>query len=214
MIFICSPNNPTGNQIKESDLIRILDRGIPTFFDEAYYELENQVNSRVTLLDKYPHMIINRTFSKAMGLAGLRLGYCLSEPELASYFNRVRFPWNVSQLAIAAALAMLEDPQDQALKRQNIIEGRDFIFAEINRIPGVRAFSSEGNFVLIDASVLGISSQDIKDKIAAQGIFIRPMSGHNLGRGYFRVTVGTPEQNRRFIDTFKTFCQDVMRNKG
>jgi histidinol-phosphate aminotransferase len=213
LIFICSPNNPTGNQIEEKDLKRILDLGIPTFFDEAYYELENEVISRAYLLKKYPNMVINRTFSKAMGLAGLRLGYCLSEPELASYFNRVRFPWNVSQLAIAAALALLKDPQDQTQKRQNILTGREFIYREINKIPGMRAFPSEGNFVLIDASVLGVSSPEIQNKIAAQGIFIRPMSGHNLGQGYFRVTVGTPEQNQKFIDTFKTFYREVMRDK-
>jgi histidinol-phosphate aminotransferase len=213
LIFICSPNNPTGNQIEEDDLKRILDLGIPTFFDEAYYELENEVVSRVYLLRKYPNMIVNRTFSKAMGLAGMRLGYCLSEPQLASYFNRVRFPWNVNQLAIAAALALLRDPQDQAQKRQNILEGRELIFREVNKIPGLKAFPSEGNFVLIDASILGVDSQLIRDKIAAMGIFIRPMSGHNLGKGYFRVTVGTPEQNRKFIDIFKTFYQESVREK-
>jgi histidinol-phosphate aminotransferase len=211
LIFISSPNNPTGNQIEEKDLIRILDQGIPTFFDEAYYELENEVVSRVYLLKKYPNMVVNRTFSKAMGLAGLRLGYCLCNPELASYFNRVRFPWNVNHLAIAAAMALLEDPQDQAQKRKNTIAGREFIFREINKISGVRAFPSEGNFVLIDAAILGISSLEIRDKIAAEGIFIRPMSGHNLAQGYFRVTVGTPEQNRKFIETFKALYQELIK---
>ncbi len=190
---------------------RILDLGIPTFFDEAYYELENEVASRISLMKKYPNMVVNRTFSKAMGLAGLRLGYCLSDPELASYFNRVRFPWNVSHLAIAAALALLDDPQDQAQKRHNIIEGRDYIYQEINKMPGVRAFPSEGNFVLVDATILGISSLEIKDRIAAQGIFIRPMTGHNMAQGYFRVTVGTPEQNRKFIETFKAFYQETIK---
>lgn len=209
LIFVCSPNNPTGNQIEEKDLIRILELGIPTFFDEAYYELENEVVSRVYLLKKYPNMVVNRTFSKAMGLAGMRLGYCLSEPELASYFNRVRFPWNVNHLAIAAALAVLEDPQEQAQKRQNIITGRNYIFQELNKLSGVRAFPSEGNFVLVDATILGISSLEIRDRIAAQGIFIRPMTGHNMAQGYFRVTIGTPEQNRKFIDTFKKFYQET-----
>ena len=211
LLFICSPNNPTGNQIAEKDLIRLLELGIPTFFDEAYYELENKVRSRVYLLKDYPHMVINRTFSKAMGLAGLRLGYSLSHPELASYFNRVRFPWNVNHLAIAAALTLLEDTQDQAQKRQNIIDGREFIFHEINQFPGIKAFPSEGNFVLIDASALGLSSGEIRDTFASKGIFVRPMSGHNLGKGYFRVTVGTPEHNQKFIDTFKAIYQNAIR---
>ncbi len=87
LIFICSPNNPTGNQIEEKDLLRILDLGLPTFFDEAYYELENDVHSRVYLLEKYPNMVVNRTFSKAMGLAGLRLGLRFMRSETSQLFQ-------------------------------------------------------------------------------------------------------------------------------
>jgi histidinol-phosphate aminotransferase len=210
LIFICSPNNPTGNQIDEKDLLRILDLGLPTFFDEAYFELENDACSRVYLLEKYPNMVINRTFSKAMGLAGLRLGYVLCDPGLASYFNRVRFPWNVSQLAIAAALALLEDTRDMQEKRQNVIDGRNYIYDEINRLPGFRAYPSEGNFVLIDASMLDKNSLEIRDWVAERGVFIRPMSGHHMPKGFIRITVGTPEQNRRFIEIFKIYIREVM----
>ncbi len=113
LIFICSPNNPTGNQIEEADLRRILALGVPTFFDEAYYELEDHVTSRASWIKDYPHMMVNRTFSKAFGLAGFRIGYLLCESGLANYFNRVKIPWNVSLIALAAALAGLEDEQDQ-----------------------------------------------------------------------------------------------------
>lgn len=210
LIFICSPSNPTGNQIEEKDLLRILEMGIPTFYDEAYYELEENVCTRVSLIKQFPHMVVNRTFSKAFGLAGLRVGYVICEPGLASFFNRVRFPWNVSQVAIAAALASLDDGEDQERKRGNIIHGREYIFEEINKIPGMRAYPSEGNFVLIDASVLNKDSLEIRDWMAAKGIYIRPMSGHNMSRGFVRITVGTPEQNQRFIRTFKEFAWKVM----
>ncbi len=209
LIFICSPNNPTGLQIEEVDLIRILELGLPTFFDEAYYELENHVASRVSLMKKYPHMVVNRTFSKAMGLAGFRVGYVLCEAQLASYFNRVRFPWNVNQLSIAAALAELEDEEDMEHKRQVVIEGRETLCSEINAMPGFRAYPSEGNFVLIDASVLGKPSLEIRDSIAKKGIFIRPMSGHHMPLGFIRITVGTPEQNRQFINVFKEYAKEV-----
>ena len=212
LIFICSPNNPIGNQIEEKDLLRILELGIPTFYDEAYYELENNVATRTSLINKYPHMVVNRTFSKAFGLAGFRVGYVLCEPKLASYFNRVRFPWNVSLVAIAAALAGLEDVEDQERKRINVIKGRDYIFEEINKIPGMRAYPSEGNFVLIDASILNKDSLEIRDRIAAKGIYIRPMSGHNMARGFMRVTVGTPDQNQQFIETIKEYVREVMGN--
>jgi len=209
LIFICSPNNPTGNQIDERDLVRILELGIPTFFDEAYYELENEVVSRAPWIKKYPHMLVNRTFSKAFGLAGLRIGFILCDPQLASYFNRVRFPWNVSQIAIAAALAALEDEEDQKRKRTNTINGREYICSQIAKIPGLRAFPSEGNFVLIDASILDVDSNTIRDAMTKKGIFIRPMSGHNMAKGFIRITIGTPEQNRLFIEKFQEYIREL-----
>jgi len=165
------------------------------------------------MIRQYPHMMVNRTFSKAFGLAGLRIGYILCDPSLADYFNRVRFPWNVSQLAIAAALAAFEDKADQQRMRQNIIAGRDYIFTEINKIPGFTAFPSEGNFVLIDASSLGEDSLVIRDRMAGKGFFIRPMSGHNMPRGFIRITVGTPEQNRLFIQALLDYIREVRGNK-
>jgi histidinol-phosphate aminotransferase len=212
LIFLCSPNNPTGNQIAEKDLLRILDLGIPTFFDEAYYELENEVRTRAGLIKKYPHLLVNRTFSKAFGLAGFRVGYLLCDPKLASYFNRVRIPWNVSLLALAAALAGLDDKEDQEKKRRNTIAGRNYICEQINKIPGLKAFPSEGNFVLIDASALGKDSTEMRDRMAEKGIFIRPMSGHNMARGFIRITVATPEQNRLFIDTFKEYVSEIEKS--
>jgi histidinol-phosphate aminotransferase len=212
LIFVCSPNNPTGNQIKLEDLLHILDLGIPTFFDEAYFELEDKVASRVGMIQTYPNMMVNRTFSKAFGLAGFRIGYLLCNPNLASYFNRVRIPWNVSLISIAAALAGFEDQDDLEQKRLNVIAGREMIYEEINRIENMRAFPSEGNFVLIDASCLGLSSAEIRDRMQAKGIFIRPMSGHNMPRGFIRVTVGTPQQNRMFLESLQQLVEEVSIN--
>ena len=211
LIFVCSPNNPTGNQILESDLRRILALGIPTYFDEAYFELEDQPATRAHLIREYPHMVVGRTLSKAYGLAGFRVGYCLCEEGLANYFNRVKIPWNVSVPALAAALAGVEDSQDSRSKRQNIVDGRMAIIEAINQIPGLHAFPSEGNFVLIDASALGVPSSEIVDAMIARGIFIRPMRGHHMAQGYVRVTVGTPEQNRRFIELFKDYVEEVAK---
>ncbi len=210
LIFICSPNNPTGNQIAEADLLRILDLGIPTFFDEAYYGLQTEVVTRAPLVKTYRHLFVNRTFSKAMGLAGFRIGYLLCDPGLASYFNRVRLPWNVSLIGLAAALAGLEDTQDMEAKRRNALEGRAYICDEINKMPGLRAYPSEGNFVLIDAGVLNKEAMEIRDYMAGQGIFIRPMGGHHLSKGFIRITLGTPEQNRMFVRIFGQYVKDVL----
>lgn len=207
LIFICSPNNPTGNQIEEKDLLKLLDLGIPLFFDEAYYELENQPLSRVYLMKDYPHMVVNRTLSKSYGLAGFRVGYLLCDAGLANYFNRVKISWNVSLVALAAALAGVCDEQDARLKRQTIIEGRELIYTEINKIPGLRAFPSEGNFVLIDASALGKTSQEIVSAMTERGIFVRPMGGHHMPLGFIRVTVGTAQHNRLFLELFKGYIE-------
>jgi histidinol-phosphate aminotransferase len=214
LIFICSPNNPTGNQITEQDLRRILELGIPTFFDEAYFELENEPFTRAYLIREYPHLMVNRTLSKAYGLAGLRVGYLLCAENLANYFNRVKIPWNVSLVALAAALAGLEDEQDARTKRENIIQGRDFVRDAINHMPGLRAFPSEGNFVLIDASILGKTSPEIVDDLIARGIYIRPMGGHHMPQGFVRVTIGTPEQNRFFLETFRAYIREVQDKKA
>jgi histidinol-phosphate aminotransferase len=104
----------------------------------------------------------------------------------------------------------LKDVEDQEQKRKNIIVGRNYILDEINKIPGLRAFPSEGNFVLIDASVLDKESLEIRDKMSTRGIYIRPMSGHNMARGFIRVTVGTPEQNRLFVETFGEYCKEIL----
>lgn len=211
LIFICTPNNPTGNQIEEEDLCRILDLNIPVFIDEAYYELETTPHTWVKLISKYPHAMVSHTMSKAYGLAGFRVGYIFASLEVANYLNRVRYPWNVSLIAIAAALAALEDEADQESKRHNIVEGRLFLQHEINRIPGLRAYPTEGNFVLIDASILKKSSMQIRDEIIARGIFIRPMSPHHMQDGFIRVTVGTPEQNQHFIEILKQYTLECLQ---
>jgi histidinol-phosphate aminotransferase len=205
LIFICTPNNPTGNQIEETDLRQLLDLGIPTFIDEAYYELEDEPFTMAYLVNDYHHAMINRTMSKAFGLAGFRLGYIIANPQLISFFNRVRIPWNVSLQSIAAALAALDDTEDQIKKRENCLRGRQYLHDEINKIPGLIAFPSEGNFILIDARSLGKTSVQIRDDFIARGIFIRPMSPHNMQEGFIRVTVGTDEQNQYLIEVLRSY---------
>jgi histidinol-phosphate aminotransferase len=214
LVFLCTPNNPTGNEIKESDLLRILDFGLPTFIDEAYFELEDEPRTFAYLVKEYPNAIVSRTMSKAYGLAGFRIGYALADAGLVSYLNRVRIPWNVSLLTLAAASAALDDRADQERKLENNRQGRSYLVEEINKIPGLQAFPSQGNFVLIDASTLSKPSEEIKDEIIARGIFIRPMSPHHMKEGYIRVTVGTPAQNRRFLEVLKEYMAETKSGES
>lgn len=199
LIFICTPNNPTGNEIDDRDLRRILELGVPTFIDEAYYELSEHPHTHAGWIRQYPNALINRTFSKAFGLAGLRVGYLFAGENIIGFLNRKKIPWNVNLLALAAAVAGMNDLEDQQKKRRNIIEGRRFLCEQINQIEGFRAFPSEGNFVLFDASVLGKPSSVIVEEMIKRGVFVRPMSGHHLD-GYMRVTIGTPDQNQLFLE--------------
>ena len=105
----------------------------------------------------------------------------------------------------------MEDEQDQEYKRQNTLSGRQYIYNEINSMPGFKAFPSEGNFVLIDASPLGKPSAEIMQHMIECGIFIRPMSGHNMPQGFIRITVGTPQQNRQFIEYLSCLCRRSAR---
>lgn len=209
LIFLCTPNNPTGNTIDEDDLRCILNLGIPTFVDEAYYGLQEEEFSYAYLLKEYPNAIINRTFSKAYGLAGFRIGYALANEKIIQYLNRMKIPWNVGLVSLAAALAGVEDDEGNEFKRQNVINGRNYICKEINSIEGMHAFPSQGNFVLIDASCLNKKSSEIVDDIIARGIFIRPMTGHQMKQGFIRVTIGSPEQNRHFMEIFKAYIDQV-----
>jgi histidinol-phosphate aminotransferase len=213
LMFICSPNNPTGNMIADEDLKQLLDLGIPLFLDEAYFELEFEPKSRIYLLQQYPHMIINRTLSKAYGIAGMRVGYALANEKIISYLNRSRIPWNVSLLALAAAEAVLQDEADHERKRTNTIEGRTYLIEQLDEIPGIKSYPSEGNFVLFDASILGKPSLDMRDDMIARGIFIRPMEGHGAKPGLMRVTVGTPSMNQDFIRVFRQYVQDTLAAK-
>ena len=212
LIFLCTPNNPTGNVLEKKDLLKVLEQGIPTFLDEAYYEFQDNIITWSSLLTQYPHLMINRTFSKAMGLAGFRLGYLLCDARMADYINRVKIPWNVNHLTISAAIALLDSTEDITQKRRIVIEGREYIREELNKMPGIWAYPSQGNFILIDASVLELSAIEIRDRLMEKGIFVRPMNGIEIGKGFFRVTIGLPDQNRKFIKIFRELMDEVCNN--
>lgn len=206
LIFFCSPNNPTGNVIDEGDLRKVLDQGIPTVVDEAYYEWKTEPRSIASLIKAYSNLIVARTFSKAYGLAGFRVGYGLADRGLVKYFLQVKIPFNINLPAIAAALEALEDPGVLEKKCQSIREERAYLLRELSTIEGLKIFPSEGNFVLVDATDTGFSSDEIVQTLLKEdGIFLRSMSFHKMRKGFFRVTVRTHEENRLCIETLRRF---------
>jgi histidinol-phosphate aminotransferase len=203
VVFLCTPNNPTGNRLDEVSLRRILRLGLPTVIDEAYHELGDGAPSLAHIVSEFPNAIVIRTFSKAFGLAGMRLGYGLSHPSVAKLMSRAKIPWNISTLTIAAAMAALDDVADQEARVLELRAGRAYLERELSRLAGVGVLKSEGNFVLCDIHETGMSSDAIVQAMLVEGVFIRSLSVHHMDRGFVRVTVGTNEQNTKCVQSLR-----------
>jgi histidinol-phosphate aminotransferase len=202
VLFLCSPNNPTGNRMSQADLRRMLRLGLPTVIDEAYFDFETD-GSSTGLLAEFPNAIILRTFSKAFGLAGLRLGYALANPVVIRLLSRVKVPWNVPSLVLAAAGAALDDQAEFEARREELSSGRLELFNALSAMPGLAPVDGEGNFVLIDVSRTGHSAERLVELLLEQGVLIRSLTVHHAARSYVRVTVGMREQNLRCVRAFE-----------
>ena len=203
MVFICNPNNPTGTVMSRNDFekfIGALPPGIIVVVDEAYMEFVRDPDcfkSMAYILGNKP-VVALRTFSKAYGLAGLRIGYGVMAPELAGILHRIRQPFNVSLLAQAGAVAALEDEAFLNKTVQTVHEGLDYLYAELDRI-GVRYFPTQANFFLIDA---GQDADMVFENMLKKGVIVRSMSSYGYPE-YIRINTGLPEENKRLIQAIK-----------
>jgi histidinol-phosphate aminotransferase len=200
-IFLCSPNNPTGNSWTEAELERVLRTGAPTIVDQAYLEC-GRSPSFAGLVARHPNLIVTRTMSKAFGLAALRLGYGIASPTLVDAFLRLRIPFSLSLVALRAGLAAMEHPEELEERRSFISSERERVMSALVGMDGVRPFPSEGNFILIDVSGTGRTSGEIVEFARRENMLLRAMTAHRLQDAFVRVTIGTVDQNDRFIDVF------------
>jgi histidinol-phosphate aminotransferase len=199
VIFLANPNNPTGTWLVERELDELL-RNIPqeviVVLDEAYHEYSagHGVPDGRQWLERHPNLVVTRTFSKAYGLAGLRVGYALSHPDIADLLNRVRQPFNVSVPALAAATASLDDrghlDTTLALNRAGIVQ----LCTGLSAL-GLRVPPSAGNFVLAD---LGRPARAVNDALLRHGVIVRPVANYGLS-DHLRITTGTEAQNERLL---------------
>lgn len=200
LVFVANPNNPTGTVHKADAIAAFLDR-IPeqvlVVLDEAYceYLTGDEFPDGIKLLGRYPNLIVCRTFSKAWGLAALRVGYSISSPDIADVLNRVRQPFNVDSVALAAATAVLGD--EAYLERSRAVNeaGLRQLADGFDRM-GLSYIPSTGNFVAVE---VGNQSSGIYQGLLARGVIVRPVAGYGLP-GHLRVSVGLPEENERFLD--------------
>ncbi len=208
VIFIANPNNPTGTWVDRETLEAFLDAVPATtlvVLDEAYFEYvaEATYPDGVSYLSRYPNLIVTRTFSKAHGLAGLRVGYGISSPEVADLLNRVRQPFNVNSVALAAATAALSDTGHLARSVAANAEGMAQLEAGIQTLE-LPCIPSVGNFLAID---VGRPGRNVYQALLRKGVIVRPVEAYGMPQ-HLRVSIGLKAENDRFLEAL----EDVLRD--
>jgi histidinol-phosphate aminotransferase len=205
IIVVANPNNPTGNFMDPEHFVRIAETGLPFVIDEAYVEYAGLGMSRVALTKKYKNVLVTRTLSKAYGLAGMRFGYAMGAKEVIDQISGSLLPWNVGTIPMWAALAAFEDTEGLTERVKFNNEQVDFITESLSVIPGFVVFPSRANYILFDCGATGKTGKEVLAFAETKGIILRGESAKYGSDGWFRVTIGTKEENQLFVDTIHEF---------
>ena len=208
LIMISRPNNPDGHMVSRELVEACLKTDVLVVVDEAYFEFgEDPIED---LVDTYPNLIISHTCSKAMGLAGIRLGWILARPEVINVVNKVRQSCNVNLIAHVAAIAAIDDREYIQANVKRIIADRELFFNAMKEIPGMRPIPSSNNFVMVDTLESGIKASDIQKFLLDNHYLVRNwIDSRGLpGDRFFRVTIGTHEETTAVIDLIKKYCAE------
>lgn len=206
LVYIANPNNPTGTFIAAPQIEAFLAKvpaNVIVVLDEAYNEYlapEHQFESS-QWVRKYPNLIVSRTFSKAYGLAGLRVGFAIAQPAVTDLMNRIRQPFNVNSLAQAAAVAALNDKEFLDKGAQNNAEGYKQLTAAFEEL-GLEYVPSFGNFVLVRVGSDDAAGARVNLALLKQGVIVRPVGNYGLPQ-WLRISIGLPEENATFIAALK-----------
>ncbi|WP_420590275.1 histidinol-phosphate transaminase [Bacterioplanoides sp.] len=211
IVFVTNPNNPTGTWITKGELIAFLDKvpkRVLVLLDEAYFEYVDEADypNGIELLSRYPNLVVTRTFSKAYGLASMRVGYGVSSPEIADLLNRVRPPFNVNSFALAAAKAAVldEDYVAESIAVNN--NGMAYLEGEFNRL-GLDFIPSVGNFISVKMPV-GVDAMAVNDGLLREGVIIRPVANYEMPE-YLRVSIGIAKENQAFVAALEKVLAQV-----
>jgi histidinol-phosphate aminotransferase len=207
MITLSRPNAPVGNMLPRKTLEALCALDVIVVVDEAYIEFSG--DSVVDLLPRFDNLIISRTFSKAMGLGGIRLGFILANPEVIGYIERIRVPLNISLLTQVAALAALQDAEYIRYNVKKVMNTRDAFSKQLAQLPGLKVYPSQGNSVLINTEGIGIQAEAIKQELLRAGFITRNLSaGRGIAGDYFlRITIGTEQDMQAVAGVIMTMAE-------
>ncbi len=200
MVILSRPNAPVGNMVPIDLIESLLCEDLILVVDEAYAEFSGQ--SICPMLKDHNNLIISRTFSKAMGLGGIRLGVAVAQPKIIEFIEHIRVPLNVSQLTQVAAMAALKDPGYIQGNVKKVTQSRDYFYEKVKEVPGIKAYQSHGNFVLINCLETGIVAEIFRKNLMEKGYLVRNLSGNRGldGEYFFRVTIGKQEDMESVLE--------------
>lgn len=204
IIFLCSPNNPTGNSFSDESVVSLLQnfKGL-VVIDEAYIDFSKK-QSWMNELDEYPNLVITQTLSKAYGLAGIRLGICYGSPALISVLNKIKPPYNVNELTQLRALERLSDPEKIKSEIASIIAQREELLKVLVDVKFVeKIYPTEANFILIKVD----DANKRYDELIAKGIVIRNRTTQPLCENTLRLTIGTEEENKKLMEALASLLK-------
>lgn len=199
LVFLASPNNPTGNTFEREALLQVVD-GFPgvVMIDEAYFSFV-----RASLLEEVHHrenLAVIRTFSKAFSLAGARVGWITAHPQIIAEVSRALPPYNLDLFAQTAAMVALEHRHLLEERARAILQERDRVYTAMSRIDGVHPYPSEANFILFRTH---LPARDVYNRLLERGVLVRDVSSYPMLEGCLRVTIGTPEENDLFLEALE-----------
>ncbi len=209
VVFIANPDNPVGTYTSAKRLaafLKLVPKNVTVVLDEAYYEFavsRKDYPDSLALLHSYKNLIVTRTFSKAYGLSGLRVGFAIADPSMARALNKVREPFNVNLLAQVGAVAALDDKAHLHKTVEMVEEGRKYLGDELKNL-GCDVVETATNFILAD---LKIDASKVYDQLLRAGVIVRPMAVWGLP-SYIRVTIGRSRENRFFIQVLKKILKE------
>jgi histidinol-phosphate aminotransferase len=199
VILLCSPNNPTGSEINLDFLRTLCSRATGlVFWDEAYAEFTDQ--TAIELLSQYSNLVISRTFSKAFSLAGLRFGYLIANKTVIEQLEKVNLPYNVNIITEAVVSELLECRDILFERVDQVVEQRQKMYKELCLIPELTVYPSKANFILFKCQ----NSRSVFQTLKKHGILVRDVSSYPLLENHLRVNVGSPEENKYFLDILHT----------